>query len=183
MKGKSAFTLVELLLASAIGVLIIGAIVGVVATGFRAFTHLSKDVVGERDVLAMLYRFEQDVSCAVNTPEKRFSGNKTGFNLVRLYTHTRSRDSVRLHQITWQYDTLSRRITRTVYDNGEAISTETFSGIKSFSISYAGDGEWAEEWNREKLPGIVQAEINGMTLRTVVMSANYLASSQKESRK
>ena len=201
---KAAFTLVELLIASVIGVLAISIIAGVTGAGFRVFAHLSGDVAVERDVLKLIYYFEQDVSSAVNTEEKRFAGNKYGFNLVRLYSLQRSDNSIRLYSILWSYDNISGKVVRTVYDGDEILSADTFYGIKSFSVLYAGEQdepaenpdvnknqgkannavlEWTEEWNHKKIPGIVQAEINGNTLRTAVMGANFSVSKKGNSRK
>ena len=109
----AAFTLVEVLVASAIAAITIATGAFALGQAFRAFSSvagLSRKIEGDTARLEAFERLRSDLASAIPPPENgppstaTFAGDRAGFSCLRLASANRTEAGYRLFRVTWEGD-------------------------------------------------------------------------------
>lgn len=166
---RAGFTLVEVLVASAVAVVLAVAVAGVLHAGFSAWSRVAARPDAEA-ALARLDAFEAlraDVASALPLRDAPFRGDARGFSSARLLAPALPDEPARPVLVRWA--PASGGAVRELRDPGADLpfSSRPFAG--SLRLSYArllrpatsnapAELAWSDEWTRDALPAAVRAE-------------------------
>jgi len=179
----SAFTLIELLIATAISAGVIVAASAVISAGMRTFASVSAAGEDELRRVRLVSAIEQDLASAMPLNGLKFEGEGSRMSFPRMVSFSRSTNSTAIVGITWARDA-GGGIVRTLTRADETETKEVFGRTPNFRIAYAGEEDggnrvpvktptWTDEWKREAFPGIVRVDFGDFTLATAVMCSGF----------
>lgn len=178
----SAFTLIELLIATAISAIVIVAVSAVISAGMRTFASVAGAGEDELRRVRLVSAIEQDLASAMPLNGLKFEGEGSRMSFPRMVSFSRSTNSTAIVGITWARDA-GGGIVRTLTRADETETKEDFGRTPNFRIAYAGeDGEgglpaktltWTDEWKRDAFPGILRVDFGDFTLVTAVMCSGF----------
>lgn len=178
---RHAFTLVELLVASAAAGLAMIAAAAAISAALRSFASVSASGDdGTRRVL-MLAALEQDLASAMPLGGTSFAGEDDAMTFARLVSPSRSDGDAVVAIVRWSRDAdgvMVRTLTRAGSD--DPLSVERFGSPPVFRLAYAGAREpaaetleWTDAWVGETPPGLVRATVGDLVVEAAVMQANF----------
>ena len=178
---RHAFTLVELLVASAAAGLAMIAAAAAISAALRSFASVSASGDdGTRRVL-MLAALEQDLASAMPLGGSSFAGEDDAMTFARLFSPSRSDGDAVVAIVRWSRDAdgvMVRTLTRAGSD--DPLSVERFGPASVFRLAYAGAREpaaetleWTDAWTGETMPGLVRATVGDLVVEAAVMQANF----------
>lgn len=178
---RHAFTLVELLVASAAAGLAMIAAAAAISAALRSFASVSASGDdGTRRVL-MLAALEQDLASAMPLGGSSFAGEDDAMTFARLVSPSRSDGDAVVAIVRWSRDAdgvMVRTLTRAGSD--DPLSVERFGSPPVFRLAYAGAREpaaetleWTDAWVGETPPGLVRATVGDLVVEAAVMQANF----------
>ena len=174
---NSAFTLVEVLVASSVAVLIAAAVAAVLIASFGAFARAAADPATERN-LERIDAFETlraDLAGAMLLEGASFCGAEDGFSCARLLSPARTPDGAVVIRVEWATSP-DGGCRRTVTRAGTVLAEERHGpecgllrlsygrppvrppdGAPSGAAGDAtGEPEWSDVWTRSGLPAVVR---------------------------
>jgi prepilin-type N-terminal cleavage/methylation domain-containing protein len=178
---RHAFTLVELMVATAAAGLAMIAAAAAISAALRSFASVSASGGdGTRRVL-MLAALEQDLASAMPLGGTSFAGEGDAMTFARLVSPSRSDGDAVVAIVRWSRDAdgvMVRTLTRAGDDAPPAV--ERFVPAPVFRLAYAGAREtaaetleWTDAWTGETPPGLVRATVGDLVVEAAVMSANF----------
>ena len=178
---RHAFTLVELLVASAAAGLAMIAAAAAISAALRSFASVSASGDdGTRRVL-MLAALEQDLASAMPLGGTSFAGEDDAMTFARLVSPSRSDGDAVVAIVRWSRGAdgvMVRTLTRAGSD--DPLSVERFGSPPVFRLAYAGAREpaaetleWTDAWVGETPPGLVRATVGDLVVEAAVMQANF----------
>ncbi len=178
---RRAFTLVELLVATAAASLAMIAAATAISAALRSFASVSAaSEDGTRRVL-MLAALEEDLACAAPLAAIPFAGENDAMAFARLISPSRSDGDAVVAIVRWSRDAdgvMVRTLTHPGADAPPAI--ERFVPAPVFRLAYAGARvppsetlEWTDAWTGETPPGLVRATVGDLVVEAAVMPANF----------
>jgi prepilin-type N-terminal cleavage/methylation domain-containing protein len=175
MKKKyyKGFTLVELLIVTALISVISLAIYTTFSNGVKIWQRMDREVL-EEDLDIFFERFTSDVRNAFGFTGIAFSGKEDSLEFPTL-VNSLSLGINTVGQVMYSYDHTAGRLKRKerdfsqVYSDGKGMITEQLKDIKSLEFQYYRYDEeekeylWGNEWSKEKVPLAVRLklEFNG----------------------
>lgn len=179
----SGFTLVELLIASAIGALIAATALGVMSVGMTSFATVQSSGAAEMERARFVAAISSDARSAMPIGGARFVGARDRMSFARLWSPARTTNSVEAARIEWRAAPeggMVRTLTRP--DGTETI--EHFSAIGVVRFGYAGktseegtpapaEMELLDEWGRKNYPGIVRIRFGAEEMDVSIACSDY----------
>ena len=184
---RHAFTLVELLVASAAAGLAMIAAAAAISAALRSFASVSTaGDDGTRRVL-MVAALEQDLASAMPLGGTPFAGENDAMSFARLVSPSRAEGDAVVATVRWNRDdagVMVRTLTRAGSD--DPLSVERFGPASVFRLAYAGAREpaaetleWTDAWTGETIPGLVRATVGDLVVEAAVMQANFARSGKE----
>lgn len=178
-----AFTLIELLIATAISAVVIAAASAVISAGMRTFASVSAAGEDALRRVQLVSALEQDLASAMPLNGLKFEGEGSRMSFPRMVSFSRSTNATAIVKIQWERDA-GGGIVRTLTRADKTETKERFGRTQNFRIVYAGaeEGEsppsaktltWTDEWKRESFPGIVRVDFGDFTLASAVMCSGF----------
>lgn len=153
----SGFTLVELLIATALGVLVLAAVAAVLAGGLRVWDRASGNPSALQDATLALEWLQRDLHNTTATRQMAFEGAPDSLRFpARIGASGQTSAPPRLVRVVYSVDLGRRTLERTCVgllglENG-ADSETLLNGIESIRFSYlsgpsGGAGQWVTVWS------------------------------------
>ncbi|HEY8463057.1 MAG TPA: type II secretion system protein GspJ [Bacillota bacterium] len=159
--AEAGVTLLEMIAALSLTAFLLGILSQLLYSGARLWEHQSRSYQWQhqlRLVYQTLYHDFSNAVCGVYLPENAIKGDDLK---VQLWGETPSG----LYRITYQYDSATGTVTRTVGRWGEeAEAVPLFKGIKSWKLEYfeATWKSWVAEWDpeqKDELPSLIRVTL------------------------
>lgn len=200
--ARDGFTLLEVLIASAVAVLVVAASLATLASGFRVFASLRNAAnrsLAERHLLFETLEADLSAAAPIYTHPIPFQGEKDSLSLMRLWSNYRTEHSIRPVRILWA--PTNGGMERMLFAPGEEkpFRIDRFSCPDSIRFEYGTrieqekaadsadapvEGEemvspviWQESWTKKELPMAVRI-VCGDTLLEVSL---YLSKPERKS--
>ncbi|MGN0844015.1 MAG: prepilin-type N-terminal cleavage/methylation domain-containing protein [Kiritimatiellia bacterium] len=200
--ARDGFTLLEVLIASAVAVLVVAASLATLASGFRVFASLrnaSNRTLAERHLLFETLEADLSAAAPMYTHPIPFQGEKDSLSLMRLWSNYRTEHSIRPVRILWV--STNGGMERMLFAPGEEepFRTERFSCPESIRFEYGTQIEqekeadfadatadeemmaspvvWQESWAKKELPMAVRIACGD----TVLEVSLYLSRPERKS--
>ena len=182
-RHAKAFTLIELLIATAISAIVMLATGAVISAGLRTFASVSAAGGDELLRVRLVSALEQDIASAMPLGGMKFEGEGSRMSFPRMVSFSHSTNATAIVKIQWGRDVCGG-IVRTLTRADETQTKEDFGRSANFRIAYAGGGDgadrlpsrtltWTDDWTRDAFPGIVRVDFGDFTLASAVMCSEF----------
>ncbi len=168
-KHNNAFTLVELLIVTAMLAVISLAIYSTFSSGLKIWQRVSKPIP-EEDLGIFFDKFRVDLKNTFKFTGLKFTGSKDSLGFPTLInSNTLQKKTV--GQIIYSYDSYAKILNRRqrdinqIYNDKEGIAAQSLVNVESLRFNYYFYDEltkkylWEEEWEKEKFPRAVRIEL------------------------
>lgn len=137
-----AFTLVEFLIASAVGVVVALLAALALQSGFAAWARLATESRGSLEAARLLARIERDIASSLPLLDKSFEGMPDALRTTRLIAADDAAHPGTPVQVEWRFDAAAATVVRSerrLGDPDEAtIRNEEFTPVPSLRFAYMG---------------------------------------------
>lgn len=182
-KLRAGFTLVELMIAAAIGTLIVVASLGVMSVGMTSFATVRTSGSTEQELARFVAAISADMRSAMPVGGVRFAGASDRVSFARLWSPSRTTNHVEAVRIEWKTAPEGGMVRTLTRPDGTEIA-EHFAAIGIVRFAFAGitweDGtpapseiEIFDEWTRKNYPGIVRIKFGADSVDVSVSCSNY----------
>ncbi len=183
MSRRGAFTLMEVLLATAIGALLVAAALGALSVAVDAFNAVSASGGADAERARFVAAIGADVASAAPLGGVRFSGGRNAMSFARLASQTRSTNGVEVVRVEWGASADGGTVRTLARADGTCVR-EKFGGVRGMRLRYAGrpagaeaaamrELAWVDEWGGKAYPGIVRVEFDDVALDLAPMCSNF----------
>lgn len=164
-----AFTLIELLIVSAILAIVAMAAYSVFNSGIKIWAKVNTNIEKE-DVDIFLDRFASDLRDSFNFADMHFLGLEDRFEFTTLVYSPRTGKRT-IGRVVYSYDSGAEELNREakdfshIYSDESGMLTDSLGGITSLVFRYyvydpqVKEYDWADEWLEETLPQAVRIEL------------------------
>ena len=143
MSRRGAFTLMEVLLATAIGALLVAAALGALSVAVDAFNAVSASGGADAERARFVAAIGADVASAAPLGGVRFSGGRNAMSFARLASQTRSTNGVEVVRVEWGASADGGTVRTLTRADGTCVR-EKFGGVRGRRLRYAGRPAGAE---------------------------------------
>jgi prepilin-type N-terminal cleavage/methylation domain-containing protein len=177
MSARNAFTLVELLVASLVGLVVATVAALALHSGFAAWTHLATDNHEALVAARLVARLERDAAAALPMMDRSFEGTPASLRTTRLAAAATPTLPATPVLVAWSFDSAAQTVAREERRLGEPDTTpprrETFAPVPAFRLWYGAITApqrpapvvWQEVWNpavHTGLPAAVRVTLRGV---------------------